>query len=699
MATYRDTLTALNANTVAHIYENNTNVIDGDVHQTQDLTLANSFYGNLLPLQGDAFRIVRGGTTATAVDNFAALAAAYAEAKLLTPYGNALSATNRATVLLMPGIYDAGATGLTLDAQYVDIVGIGSKRDVVVTSGSTFASGGTVKKTANDIRLENFTIANTNAGHITAAYYGSASYPAERFTDMVFTDDGSATGLGMRKDNLFDGTYKNCICTTAHGFRSTTSTIVDVAGTFTDCSSGTTSFGGNRTGSHVRCTSTGDAFGTSSSTAYFEDCKATGKFASVGPLVGTYLRCTGGNNSFLAAASVTATLSGSFTECIGGDTSFGTAASSTLSGTFNRCTGGAYSFGGSGSVLSGTFTSCTALDHSFAYLGSITGTLNHCTAGSTSFAYGFGGSSSISGTLNYCTGGGTSFAAGGGNITSTAVFNHCTGGASCFGVALSTIVDGTYNYCVAGDGSFGNAVAVGTSINGKYYKCIGGNNSFGYTNGMSVTFTGTATQCIGGNNCFASSTTAAVGNSATASGKFIDCVAGSFSFGATTGTSGSNAIASGTFIRCIAGISSFASAGGDVSGYVATASGYFEDCAASNGSFAGQTQGTKSGVFVRCCIRLANVIGGTTDPGPLTGRMTDCEWVMTTAATPALLVQDGAKVYGGRYIPGAGATASIASATGAALNAKIANIMTTVALDANITNLISSPNVIVDADV
>ena len=59
----------------------------------------------------------------------------YAQAKLLTPGGSALSATNRGRLLIFPGTYTmnsdaAGAPltgyGLYLDAEYVDVIGVGS---------------------------------------------------------------------------------------------------------------------------------------------------------------------------------------------------------------------------------------------------------------------------------------------------------------------------------------------------------------------------------------------------------------------------------------------------------------------------------------------------------------------------------------------------------------------------------------------
>jgi hypothetical protein len=53
----------------------------------------------------------------------------------LTPYGVALSDTNRVTIQLADGTYDLGTTGLQVDNHYVDIVG--QSLNTVITSNDT----------------------------------------------------------------------------------------------------------------------------------------------------------------------------------------------------------------------------------------------------------------------------------------------------------------------------------------------------------------------------------------------------------------------------------------------------------------------------------------------------------------------------------------------------------------------------------
>jgi hypothetical protein len=97
-----------------------------------------------------------------AVANGTALLAAYTAAKALTPNGAALSATNRATVLIAPGRYDLNGSMLTLDTQYVDLAGLSSDRThTLITSATAGQNSGTVVQTASDVRLANLTLQNT----------------------------------------------------------------------------------------------------------------------------------------------------------------------------------------------------------------------------------------------------------------------------------------------------------------------------------------------------------------------------------------------------------------------------------------------------------------------------------------------------------------------------------------------------------
>src|SRR5690606_17796104 len=61
----------------------------------------------------------------------------------------------RAAVILGPGVYDFGSTGLTLDAQYIDLIGLSREGCRLTCSGST------IIQTADDVLIQDVTIVIT----------------------------------------------------------------------------------------------------------------------------------------------------------------------------------------------------------------------------------------------------------------------------------------------------------------------------------------------------------------------------------------------------------------------------------------------------------------------------------------------------------------------------------------------------------
>ena len=130
-------------------------------------------------LQGDpadviyAEGVVRIATSASDTDaqRGAKLLDAYAAATTLTPGGNALSAANRAGVLIPPGRYDLGAGqtsgpnaghGLMLAVEFVDLIGLDMENTIIASVIATMNCG-TVEQTADDVRIRNLTIQNNNS--------------------------------------------------------------------------------------------------------------------------------------------------------------------------------------------------------------------------------------------------------------------------------------------------------------------------------------------------------------------------------------------------------------------------------------------------------------------------------------------------------------------------------------------------------
>jgi len=275
---------------------------------------------------GNSFIAVYGDGV-DAVANGTALKAAYTAAKALTPNGDAKSATNRACVLVYPGRYDLVAAtntnSLTLDTEFVDLVGVGAREDIFITS-----VGNTVAQTANDVVIHGMTLESASGSTADATYYPNTNLPLTKMEDVNCVGNGSAK---------------------SHR------TGVEFSGTFIDCTAGAGSFGngGAASGTFTNCTAGNDSFGNG------------------GAASGTFTDCTAGAGSFGNGG----TASGTFTNCTAGNDSFGN--EGTASGTFSNCTAGDLGFGGVGTA-SGTFSNCTAGEYGFGSFGTISGQLYGC---------------------------------------------------------------------------------------------------------------------------------------------------------------------------------------------------------------------------------------------------------------------------------------------------------------------------------
>jgi hypothetical protein len=360
-------------------------------------------------------------TTSNAKTNGAALIAAYTAAKALTPNGEELSATNRACVIIPPGNYDLdhgeddACVPLTLDTEFVDIIGLTTDRSLQQIYGTPEATNsGVIVQTADDVHVSNLYVkiltevesANWNDTD-SAAYFPSTSLSNTVVDNCQF--DGQDCG-GDEGPRLFSMRL-----------------YIEYSGTFNNCTGGGIAFGG--------------AGGTAS---------------------GTFTNCTGGGVAFGGGG----TASGTFTNCTGGDYSFG-GAGGTASGTFTNCTGGEAAFGSAGGTASGTFTNCTGGEAAFGGdRGTASGTFNYCTGGAGAFG---GDGGTASGTFTNCTGGEAAF--GGDRGTASGTFNYCTGGEAAFGSGGT--LSGQLYYCRLTTGSF-QTLAEG----GKLRACVDGSDSF-----------------------------------------------------------------------------------------------------------------------------------------------------------------------------------------------------------------------------
>ena len=235
------------------------------------------------------------------------LLAAYALAKTLTPNGASLSTSNRLAVILPAAKYDLGNQSLVLNAQYIDIIGSTSDRNKhYITSNVGVINRGTVQQTANDVKLFNLTIENSNTTYSPtydstnpSAYFPNTNLNLTHIENILFASN-SINIWSMRLAIEYSGTFTNC----TGGYGSFGGELGTASGIFKDCTGGETSFGGNS--------------GTAS---------------------GTFKDCSGGHFSF---GGDDGTASGTFKDCTSGDKSFG--GGGNASGTFTNCTGGIGSF-------------------------------------------------------------------------------------------------------------------------------------------------------------------------------------------------------------------------------------------------------------------------------------------------------------------------------------------------------------------
>lgn len=302
-----------------------------------------------LAATGSAFVIIGGSSSGTT--NGTSLLNAYTTAKTATPHGAALSTSNRYTILLLPGVYDLGSSTLTLDTQYIDIVGMSTNSGSMVYGSGTLDQGDTIITSSgttvniNDGNTHNIVLANLCLRTTTSS---SSSYCLSTsqnqfqtnflIQNVLFAHTGSANPTrAMPSDKSFYGTW------------------VD-----------------------VRC--------------WYPRCFGDALFSNV-TVGGTFIRCKGGATCFGNVANpggTVPTLSGVFIDCEADQGGFGnttTGGGSTLSGTFINCRGGlnlggggaGSSFGGTGGVMSGYFQGilCYSVNNNFGG-GTMSGTMVGC---------------------------------------------------------------------------------------------------------------------------------------------------------------------------------------------------------------------------------------------------------------------------------------------------------------------------------
>lgn len=729
------------------IFPNGVGAINGQVHQDNEVGQTLDYYANLWGYDNFSYKVVR--NSASDLSNGTALRAAYADAAVSTPGGNALSETNRAAVLIPPGTYNLGDSGLEVDTDYVDLIGLGQPSDVVIVSSSNTATGsGTIIRSASDVILANIRFWNTALTYTgtssdDSAYAPQNVTPNEKIINCEFYNWDQAPF--MRLGVEYAGTYVNCKGIDTGGPVSVM--FSNASGTFTDCSY--TDVGGisyeTATGTFVRCTAyIGFGEGATTTSGTFYDCRALYRgFASgaggtfsgaaydctaqeqsfgfgVGALTtGKMYRCTAASNSFgdtsntayledctvevlgFGPPATAATMSGTYVRCKGGIGSFGVINGSVLDGTFIDCHGGSGSFGsGTSCTLSGNFIRCIGGSNCFGQQSSVvSGTFTDCIAVDASFGYGASSAtiSTISGTFTRCSGRDDCFGRNS-NITSAAVFDHCTGRDRCFGQGANSLSgghSGSFYHCTGRDACFAAGLTSTIRTTGTFEHCVARNGCFG--SGAGSVFAGTARHCTAGDFSFGAAIVNGPGQEPAFEGVAEHCTAGDNSFGASTGDTG-GAIFSGVARWCKAGAGSFGSNNSGLGAALFTSGGRAYDCEGGWQSFGSNANGNggNRGVMVNCKLTTNGVIGVESWLSVFLGRMENCQITVTGTNESALLVGDEARVYGCTLIADGTGDSITSSGT---VTAAIAHCRLNAAIAGTVTNSIGTPYNVIDVDI
>ncbi len=362
---------------------------------SKQLTLEqlSAMVGNLIPngyipLVGPNYIVVSLGTS---LANGTALKAAIEAAKTAEPNGNDLSASNRFVVFLFPGTYDCDAAGIPALGEFVDIVGIGSAEDIIITS--TDADGTIQVADTNDYILKNITIKNgAGGGSVT---HGVLQTDNGIWDNLILYDFNTENTTFAGKYNLIDGKVDSILNGSISG------SVKNSA--FLDYSCGY-SLTGDISMSGLLENLTGGSFCFGCSDKVDSMVSMSGQFKNVKGVN----RCFGSSNlDEVGGGDADITMDAYFINCTGADNCFGSGGGAiTINCKFINCKGENNCFGSSGygdctfNSLA-YFKNCDALEKSFCFGdGAIenNGLCENCNATTESF-----GDTSATGKLLRCT--------------------------------------------------------------------------------------------------------------------------------------------------------------------------------------------------------------------------------------------------------------------------------------------------------
>ena len=361
-------------------------------HATTGIVQVNAGAGGL-DLSGDVAAININSDGVILVDasatsdtaRFTNLQAAYTAAKSLNPNGAAISTTNRATVVIPPGTYDAGTNTFTLDAEYVDLIALVPEHRAKwwdtddYTTMSPDLTESKYRPTGTVIEGNGQTVVIQAVSNVNLVGFTIYNYSPDTLADndkMPFTvrvNNGAPDscyeklyfhakkppvyngGIQEPANPMYEqdaaGTWVDCTASMDFMWRGGYSTNLNCYTSLRmeNCHAGFRSFGGDWnesydldckfTNAHFKgCTSTAQGFGgcgtwglSSDETAWFIDCETSENGFGAGAVAGgNFIRCKGSEAAFGGTMTVLTNnprILGSFTgyaeDCTGGDGSFG----------------------------------------------------------------------------------------------------------------------------------------------------------------------------------------------------------------------------------------------------------------------------------------------------------------------------------------------------------------------------------------
>lgn len=243
--------------------------------------------------------IVNVKLTNNAAINGKNLVDAYNYAKTLNPNNQALSSTNRVSIIIQPGNYQLPFE-LLVDTQFIDIIGLGAQKlDQGCIPAVNITFGNTINVTANDVRIQGINVGVNQSFKI-----------GDNLPSQIFENCRGGSG-SFRSSTVTAGTFINCFCQGTNGFGG----LSTASGTFINCLSG------------------GNAFGSISSGVFINCSAASFSFGSNGTASGTFTNCSASSGSFGGGFTGAMLASGIFINCFGGGGSFG----GTISGKLYQC--------------------------------------------------------------------------------------------------------------------------------------------------------------------------------------------------------------------------------------------------------------------------------------------------------------------------------------------------------------------------